>query len=211
MSYLALLFIRQGQAEKENAAHIGRRIEAHFTSHEFHPLFRQCQAQASAGVWGANVILALPEPLENGAVLVQGNPHACILHRKNQTVKRRPVFNHHFHLAALAAEFDGIVPIERPPKGRLRYWLGKIIQFPIGERWLVISASAVIGGAALHHFVNPASVLAKCIDLVKYNGKVIFFEPMEIGLSIFAICSAFSIESIKFIFSNNFIYFLCPF
>jgi len=46
------------------------------------------------------------------------------------------------------ADFDGIVPTEREPKGRLRYWLGKIIQFPIGERWLAISASAVIGGAA---------------------------------------------------------------
>ncbi|MEY4206801.1 MAG: hypothetical protein RL255_638, partial [Actinomycetota bacterium] len=49
---------------------------------------------------------------------------------------------------AFMADFDGIVPTEREPKGRLRYWLGKIIQFPIGERWLAISASAVIGGAA---------------------------------------------------------------
>ncbi|MFM7874317.1 MAG: CDP-alcohol phosphatidyltransferase family protein, partial [Actinomycetota bacterium] len=53
------------------------------------------------------------------------------------------------------AEFDGIVPTEREPKGRLRYWLGKIIQFPIGERWLVISASAVIGGAQFTFIVMP--------------------------------------------------------
>ena len=53
------------------------------------------------------------------------------------------------------AEFDGIVPVENVEKGRLRYWLGKIIQFPIGERWLVISASAVIGGAAFTFTIMP--------------------------------------------------------
>jgi hypothetical protein len=53
------------------------------------------------------------------------------------------------------AEFDGIVPSEREPKGRLRYWLGKIIQFPIGERWLAISGSAVIGGAAFTFTIMP--------------------------------------------------------
>ncbi len=53
------------------------------------------------------------------------------------------------------AEFDGIVPTEREPKGRLRFWLGKIIQFPIGERWLAISASAVIGGAAFTFTIMP--------------------------------------------------------
>ncbi len=53
------------------------------------------------------------------------------------------------------AEFDGIVPTEREPKGRLRFWLGKIIQFPIGERWLAISASSVIGGAAFTFTIMP--------------------------------------------------------
>ena len=32
-------------------------------------------------------------------------------------------------------------------KKRIRYWLGKIVIFPIGERWLAISLSAAIGGA----------------------------------------------------------------
>jgi phosphatidylglycerophosphate synthase len=30
---------------------------------------------------------------------------------------------------------------------RARYWMGKIITFPIGERWLVISVTAAVGGA----------------------------------------------------------------
>jgi hypothetical protein len=32
-------------------------------------------------------------------------------------------------------------------KRRLRYWLGKIVIFPIGERWLAISFTAAVGGA----------------------------------------------------------------
>lgn len=75
------------------------------------------------------------------------------------------------------AEFDGIVPTEREPKGRLRYWLGKIIQFPIGERWLVISASAVIGGAQFTFIVMP--ILAAISALVVYRGRIIRTREME--------------------------------
>ncbi|NCX66619.1 MAG: hypothetical protein EBW95_03730, partial [Burkholderiaceae bacterium] len=64
------------------------------------------------------------------------------------------------------ADFDGIIPIEKQPKGRLRYWLGKIIQFPIGERWLAISASAVIGGAAFTFAIMP--ILAAISGIVVY-------------------------------------------
>ncbi|MBU3692268.1 MAG: CDP-alcohol phosphatidyltransferase family protein [Candidatus Nanopelagicaceae bacterium] len=69
------------------------------------------------------------------------------------------------------ADFDGIVPTEREPKGRLRYWLGKIIQFPIGERWLAISASAVIGGAAFTFTIMP--ILAFISVVVVYRGRVV--------------------------------------
>ncbi len=69
------------------------------------------------------------------------------------------------------ADFDGIVPTEREPKGRLRYWLGKIIQFPIGERWLAISASAVIGGAAFTFTVMP--ILAFISAVVVFRGRFI--------------------------------------
>ena len=68
------------------------------------------------------------------------------------------------------AEFDGIIPTEREPKGRLRYWLGKIIQFPIGERWLAISASAVIGGAAFTFTAMP--ILAFISAVVVYRGRI---------------------------------------
>ena len=67
------------------------------------------------------------------------------------------------------AESDGIIQLERPPKGRLRYWLGKIIQFPIGERWLVISASAVIGGAAFTFMIMP--ILSFISIFVVFRGR----------------------------------------
>ena len=74
-----------------------------------------------------------------------------------------------------SADFDGITPIERQSKGRLRYWLGKIIQFPIGERWLVISASAVIGGAAFTFTIMP--ILAGLSAIVVYRGR--FIKTLE--------------------------------
>ena len=76
-----------------------------------------------------------------------------------------------------SAEFDGIIPSEREPKGRLRYWLGKIIQFPIGERWLVISASAVIGGASFTFTVMP--ILAFISALVVFRGRTIRTLKMQ--------------------------------
>ena len=77
------------------------------------------------------------------------------------------------------ADFDGIIPSEREPKGRLRYWLGKIIQFPIGERWLVISASAVIGGAAFTFTIMP--ILAFISAAVVFRGRFIRTREMEIA------------------------------
>jgi len=75
------------------------------------------------------------------------------------------------------AEFDGIVPTEREPKGRLRYWLGKMIQFPIGERWLVISVSAVIGGAAFTFTIMP--VLAFISAVFVFRGRFRRTREME--------------------------------
>ncbi len=69
-----------------------------------------------------------------------------------------------------SAEFDGIVPSEREPKGRLRYWLGKIVQFPIAERWLAISVSAIVGGPGFTFTIMP--ILAAISALWVYRGRV---------------------------------------
>jgi len=42
---------------------------------------------------------------------------------------------------------------------RAKYWAGKIITFPIGERWLAISLSAVIGGAYFTFTAMPILAL----------------------------------------------------
>lgn len=75
------------------------------------------------------------------------------------------------------ADFDGIIPTEREPKGRLRYWLGKMIQFPIGERWLVISVSAVIGGATFTFIVMP--ILAFISGFFVFRGRIRRTREME--------------------------------
>ena len=44
-------------------------------------------------------------------------------------------------------------------KMRVRYWLGKVVIFPIGERWLAISFTAAVGGALLTFTVLPLLAL----------------------------------------------------
>jgi hypothetical protein len=46
---------------------------------------------------------------------------------------------------------------------RAKYWAGKIITFPIGERWLAISLSAAIGGAFLTFTAMPVLALISMI------------------------------------------------
>ncbi|MFM8234798.1 MAG: DUF5941 domain-containing protein, partial [Actinomycetota bacterium] len=53
----------------------------------------------------------------------------------------------------------------------------KIIQFPIGERWLAISASAVIGGAAFTFTIMP--ILAFISAVVVFRGRAIRTKEME--------------------------------
>jgi hypothetical protein len=61
----------------------------------------------------------------------------------------------HLEPIAFDVKNDGYVSVEHEKKSRLEYWAKKALQFPIGERWLVISASAVIGGAQLTFIVMP--------------------------------------------------------
>jgi len=48
-------------------------------------------------------------------------------------------------------------------KRRLRYWLGKIVIFPIGERWLAISFTAAVGGALFTFTLLPLLALFSMI------------------------------------------------
>jgi phosphatidylglycerophosphate synthase len=66
------------------------------------------------------------------------------------------------------AEWDGITAqIEEVDpddehaftKKRIRYWLGKIVIFPIGERWLAISFTAAVGGALFTFTALPLLAL----------------------------------------------------
>lgn len=50
----------------------------------------------------------------------------------------------------LAGDYKAVErQITKNNRSPTRYWVGKILQFPIGERWLAISLSSVIGGAKL--------------------------------------------------------------
>jgi hypothetical protein len=62
------------------------------------------------------------------------------------------------------AKWDGLEPEEAKPETglaanyyfkRAKYWAGKIITFPIGERWLAISLTAAIGGALFTFTAMP--------------------------------------------------------
>ena len=44
-------------------------------------------------------------------------------------------------------------------KKRIRFWLGKIVIFPIGERWLAISVTAAVGGALFTFTALPLLAL----------------------------------------------------
>ena len=65
---------------------------------------------------------------------------------------------------------DGFIATEYEKKTRLEYWSKKAVQFPIGERWLVISASSVIGGAAFTFTIMP--ILAIISVILVFRGRV---------------------------------------
>lgn len=65
---------------------------------------------------------------------------------------------------------DGHVATESEKKSRFEYWSKKAVQFPIGERWLVISASSVIGGAAFTFTIMP--ILALISIALVFRGRV---------------------------------------
>ncbi len=74
---------------------------------------------------------------------------------------------------------DGFVPIKKAKKSRLQYWAKKAIQFPIGERWLVISASAVIGGAAFTFTVMPILATLSIVAVFRARLRVTRTWPKQ--------------------------------
>lgn len=65
---------------------------------------------------------------------------------------------------------DGYISVEREKKSRFEYWSKKALQFPIGERWLVISASSIIGGAAFTFTIMP--ILSLISIALVFRGRV---------------------------------------
>ena len=65
---------------------------------------------------------------------------------------------------------DGYVSVESEKKTRLEYWSKKAVQFPIGERWLVISATSVIGGAKFTFTAMP--ILSLISIALVFRGRV---------------------------------------
>jgi len=58
---------------------------------------------------------------------------------------------------------DGFIPVDKVKKSRFEYWSKKALQFPIGERWLVISAASIIGGAAFTFTIMPILALISIV------------------------------------------------
>lgn len=77
------------------------------------------------------------------------------------------------------APSDGIVANDKQPRGRLRYWLGKIVLLPIGERWLVISATAALGGAWLTFTVLPILSLISLAFVFRVRIRRSLEMPLE--------------------------------
>jgi phosphatidylglycerophosphate synthase len=61
----------------------------------------------------------------------------------------------------ITAQMDQIDSVDEHAytKRRIRYWLGKIVIFPIGERWLAISVTAAVGGALFTFTALPLLAL----------------------------------------------------
>ncbi len=74
---------------------------------------------------------------------------------------------------------DGFIPTERVKKSRLEYWAKKALQFPIGERWLVISASSVIGGAAFTFTVMPILATISIVAIFRSRIRKSLTWPKE--------------------------------
>jgi phosphatidylglycerophosphate synthase len=88
-------------------------------------------------------------------------------------------------------------------KKRIRYWLGKIVIFPIGERWLAISITAAVGGALFTFTALPLLALfsmvwvyrvriAKTLAMAKTRIKSrVIARQLDIGFNTKSVLSRF--------------------
>jgi phosphatidylglycerophosphate synthase len=69
----------------------------------------------------------------------------------------------------ITAQLEEVDPDDEPAftKKRIRYWLGKVIIFPIGERWLAISFTAAVGGALFTLTALPILALISMVWVYK--------------------------------------------
>ena len=100
------------------------------------------------------------------------------------------------------ANWDGVVVEDTKPETgiaanyyfkRAKYWAGKIITFPIGERWLAISLTAAIGGAMFTFTAMPVLALismawvyrvriAKTLQMAKTRIKsLVIVRQLDLG------------------------------
>jgi phosphatidylglycerophosphate synthase len=94
------------------------------------------------------------------------------------------------------AKWDAIEADKTPePRGlaanynfqRVKYWVGKIITFPIGERWLAISLTAVIGGALFTFTAMPILVIISMAWVYRVRiSKTLFMAKTRIKSEVIA-------------------------
>ena len=84
-------------------------------------------------------------------------------------------------------------------EGMLRILIREAIRVDVNHRlealvcnaqesiWRPSSVDLVIGGAALHHMIDPALTITASISALKKGGRAFFIEPMEAGHCIFSL------------------------
>jgi uncharacterized protein (DUF433 family) len=72
-------------------------------------------------------------------------------------------------------------------KRRIRYWLGKIVIFPIGERWLAITVTAAVGGALFTFTALPLLALFSMVWVYRVRiVKTLVFAKTRIQSTVIA-------------------------
>jgi len=84
-------------------------------------------------------------------------------------------------------------------EGMLRILIREAIKYKVDDRlealvcnaqdsnWKSQSVDLVVGGAALHHMIDPSLTISAAMTALKSGGRAIFLEPMEAGHCVFAL------------------------